>query len=163
MRSCSPASTSSDHAASQSENVVTVRAAYEAYARGDLLTMLSFVDKDLEWTYLDPSLDEPEPQVCHGRAELDNALRHWAEHGFRAQLEEVAGGDEHVMVCVRTPGIGTRWGHDGEDRSYAVLTLRDGRIVELRDCHDREEARTISSNSRLSAALIAWSSRMRCR
>lgn len=123
----------------ETENVATVRAAYEAYARGDLPAMLSFVDEDLEWTYLDPSLEEPVPQVCHGRAELENALNHWAEHGLMAELEEVAGRLDRVMVGVRTPGIGSHWGHDGDDRSYAVLTIRGGRIVALRDCRDRAE------------------------
>jgi ketosteroid isomerase-like protein len=124
----------------ESNNVEIVRVAYEAYARGDLPTMLGFVDQDLEWTYLDPSLEQPEPQVCHGRAELENALKHWAEHGFLAELEEVAGTEDRVMVSVRTPGIGMHRRHAGDDRSYAVLTLRDGWIVALLDCRSREEA-----------------------
>jgi len=36
------------------DNVELIRTAYEAYARGDVVTMLGFVDPDLEWTYLDP-------------------------------------------------------------------------------------------------------------
>lgn len=52
-----------------------------------------------------------------------------AEHAFRAELEEVAGGDDRVMVCVRTPGVAAHRSLGGDDRSYAVLTLRDGRIV----------------------------------
>ncbi len=58
-----------------SENVQLIRAAYEAYARGDLVAMLGFVDPDLEWTYLDPALEDPKPQVCHGRHELEEALK----------------------------------------------------------------------------------------
>jgi len=129
----------------QNENVAIVRTAYEAYARGDLPSMLGFIDPDLEWTYLDPTLEAPEPQVCHGRAELENVLNHWAEHGFTAELEEVAGSKDRVMVCVRTPGIDAHRNRDGDDRSYAVLTLRDGRIVALRDCRDRDEARSLTA------------------
>ena len=59
----------------QNQNVVAiVRTAYEAYGQGDLETMLGFVDPDLEWTHLDPSLEAPEPKVCHGWVELENAL-----------------------------------------------------------------------------------------
>jgi hypothetical protein len=47
------------------QNEATVRTAYEAYAAGDLPTMLAFIDPELEWTYLDPSLENPEPQICH--------------------------------------------------------------------------------------------------
>ncbi len=49
------------------ENVDLIRRAYQAYATGDLQAMLEFVDPDLEWAYLDPSLEDPQPQVCHGR------------------------------------------------------------------------------------------------
>jgi ketosteroid isomerase-like protein len=61
------------------ENAELVRRAYQAYASGDLARMLEFVDPDLEWTYLDPALEHPTPQVCHGRQELEQVLRHWAE------------------------------------------------------------------------------------
>jgi hypothetical protein len=66
--------------------------------------MLELVDPDLEWTYLDPALEHPTPQVCHGRQELEQVLRHWAEHGRRAELEEVTSNGELAMVGVRTPG-----------------------------------------------------------
>jgi hypothetical protein len=46
--------------------------------------MLEFVDPDLEWTYLDQAQEVPEPQVCHGRVELEHTLERWAEYGFTA-------------------------------------------------------------------------------
>ena len=52
-------------------NADLIRRAYQAYASGDLTGMLEFVDPDLEWTYLDPTLEHPTPQVCHGRQELE--------------------------------------------------------------------------------------------
>lgn len=64
----------------------------------------------------------------------------WAEHGLQAELEEVAGSGELVMVGVRTPGVDARFGRGGDDRGYSVFTVRDGRIVALRDCRDRQEA-----------------------
>jgi hypothetical protein len=36
--------------------------------------MLWFVDPDLKWTYLDPTLARPIPQVCHFRHELEEQL-----------------------------------------------------------------------------------------
>jgi ketosteroid isomerase-like protein len=122
------------------ENAELIRRAYQAYANGELAAMLEFVDPDLEWTYLDPALEDPTPQVCHGRQELQQLLRHWAEHGLRAELEEVSSSSELVMVGVRTPGVGARHGRLGDDRSYSVFTVREGRIVALRDCRDRQEA-----------------------
>jgi ketosteroid isomerase-like protein len=122
------------------ENVDLIRRAYQAYASGDLATMLELVDPDLEWTYLDPILEHPIPQVCHGRHELEQLLRSWADHGLRADLEEVAGSGELVMVGVRTPGVDAHYGRRGDDRAYSVFTVREGRIVALRDCCDRQEA-----------------------
>jgi ketosteroid isomerase-like protein len=122
------------------ENAELIRRAYQAYANGDLDAMLEFVDPDLEWTYLDSALEQPTPQVCHGHQELEQVLRHWAEHGLRAELEEVTSAGELVMVSVRTPGIDARFSRGGDDRSYSVFTVREGRIVALRDCRDRQEA-----------------------
>ncbi len=122
------------------ENVELIRTAYRAYARGDLASMLEFVDPDLEWTYLDPSLEDPEPQVCHGRHELEAALQHRAEHGLKSELEEVLGHGDRVMVVARTPGVDAHRVKPAEDRNFTVFTVRDGRIVALRDCRDRDEA-----------------------
>lgn len=122
------------------ENAELIRRAYEAYAMGDLAAMLELVDPDLEWIYLDPTLEHPTPQVCHGRHELEQVLRHWAEHGLRAELDEVTGSGELVMVGVRTPRVDAHHGRLGDDRAYSVFTVRDGRIVALRDCRNRQEA-----------------------
>jgi ketosteroid isomerase-like protein len=122
------------------ENAELIRRAYRAYASGDLDGMLELVDPDLEWTYLDPALEQPTPQVCHGRQELEQVLRHWAEHGLWAELEEVTSSGELVMVGVRTPGVDAHRGRPGGDQAYSVFTVREGRIVALRDCRDRQEA-----------------------
>jgi ketosteroid isomerase-like protein len=114
--------------------------AYRAYANGDLDGVLELVDPDLEWTYLDPVLEHPTPQVCHGRQELEQVLRHWSEHGLWAELEELTSAGELVMVGVRTPGVDVHHGRRGDDRAYSVFTVREGRIVALRDCRDRHEA-----------------------
>jgi len=89
-------------------------------------------------------MEAPKPQVCHGRAELEHTLDHWAGHGFRAELEEVAGSADRVMVCVRTPGLDEQRRGNRADRFFAVLTVRDGLIVALRDCRDRDEARALA-------------------
>jgi ketosteroid isomerase-like protein len=122
------------------ENADLIRRAYRAYASGDLQAMLEFVDPDLEWTYLDPSLEDPQPQVCHGRHELESALARQAGRGLRAQLEEVVGQGDRVMVVVRTPGVDAYRVRPADDRNYSVFTVRGGRIVALRDCRDRQQA-----------------------
>jgi ketosteroid isomerase-like protein len=57
-----------------------------------------------------------------------------------AELEEVTSSGELVMVGVRTPGVDAHHGRPGGDQAYSVFTVREGRIVALRDCRDRQEA-----------------------
>jgi len=122
------------------QNLELIRTAYAAYARGDLATVLELVDPDLEWTYLDPSVEHPDPQVCHGRHEFETALERQAEHGLKAEIEEVSGKGDRVMVIVRIPGIDAFRVRKADDRNYTVLTVRGGRIMALRDCRDGQEA-----------------------
>jgi ketosteroid isomerase-like protein len=124
-----------------SENENLIRTAYEAYSRGDLSQLLELVDPDLEWTYLDPAYENPEPQTCHGRPELEWALQGQADRGLVSELEEVTAHGDKVMVVVRTPGIDQRRARQADDRNYLVLTLQQGRIAAMRACRDREEAR----------------------
>jgi ketosteroid isomerase-like protein len=126
------------------ENETVVRAAYEAYGRGEVSRLLELVHPDLEWTYLDPSVQDPQPQVCHGREELAQALGQQADRGLVSQVEEIASSGDKVMVAVRTPGADQRRAWQADDRNYVVLTLARGRIVALRDFRDRDGARSFA-------------------
>jgi len=117
-----------------------IRTAYEAYARGDLDVMLSLVDPDLEWTFLDPSMADPAPETCHGRHELAEVMARRAELGLASEVQDMTANGDHVMVVARTPGADARRARPTGDMSFTVFTVRDGRIVAMRDCRDREEA-----------------------
>src|SRR5438552_18817105 len=80
---------------------------------------------------LDPSLEDPEPQVCHGRHELEVALERQAERGLMAEVEDVVGNGDGVMGGVRTPGIDAYRVREADDRHYALFPMRDGRLVPL--------------------------------
>jgi ketosteroid isomerase-like protein len=135
------------------ENVELIRVAYEAYARGDVATILQLVDPNLEWTYLDPSFEDPDPQVCHGREQLKLALERQAEQSLRSELQEVLGNGERVMVVVRNPGVDAYRARKADDLNFDVFTMREGRIVALHGCHDREEALAIAGIEEGSAGL----------
>ena len=122
-------------------NVALVREAYEAYGRGDVARMMEFVDPELEWTYLDPAAENPEPQTCQGRDELKWALRRQAKQGLASRVEEIVASGDKVMVVIRTPGVDRVRVRRAEDRNYLVLTLDQGRIIRMRACRNREEAR----------------------
>jgi ketosteroid isomerase-like protein len=105
---------------------------------------MDLVDPDLEWTYFDPGLEDPQPQTCHGRGELEKALRQQADRGMRADLEQVIAAGETVMVVVRTPGVDQYRNRQADDLTYNVVTVRDGLIVGLHACRDRSEARSLA-------------------
>jgi ketosteroid isomerase-like protein len=124
------------------QNEWIVREAFLAYDRGDIAQMMGLVDPDLEWTYFDPDLKNP--QTCRGSGELEKALRRQAEMGLRAEVEEVIAAGEKVILVMRTPGIGRyQQGHVG-DLTYDVVTVRDGLIVGLSACRDRGAARSLA-------------------
>jgi len=126
------------------QNAWIVREAFLAYDRGDIARMMDFVDPDLEWTYLDPGLEDPQPQICHGREELENALRRQADLGLRAELEAVVAAGDRVILVMRTPGVDEYRHRQADDRTYDVVTVRDGLIVGLHACRDRGEARSLA-------------------
>jgi ketosteroid isomerase-like protein len=127
------------------ENEWIVREAFLAYDRGDFARMMEFVDPGLQWTYLDPGLADPPPQV--GREELEKALRWQTALGLRSELEEVVAAGDQVILVMRTPGLDQHRGRQGDDRTYDVVTVRDGRIVELHACRDHGEARSLAGIS----------------
>jgi ketosteroid isomerase-like protein len=122
------------------EDEAVVRAAYEAYGRGEVARLLDLVHPDLEWTYLDPGMPEPQPRVCHGRAELAAALGQQAGQGLVSQVEEIISSGDKVMVAARTPGAGQRRAWRDGDRSYLVLTMAQGQITAMRAFRERSEA-----------------------
>jgi len=126
------------------QNEWIVREAFLAYDRGDVTRMMDFVDPEVDWTYRDPELEDSEPQVCHGRGELEKALRRRAGRAPRAQLEEVIAAGERVMLVMRTPGADEYRQQQADGRTYDIVTVRDGLIVRLKACRDRSEARTLA-------------------
>jgi ketosteroid isomerase-like protein len=129
------------------QNEWIVREAFLAYDRGDVARVMEFVDPDLEWTYFEPGLDGARPQVCGGREELERVVRRQIERGLRSELEEVVAAGDQVIVVMRTPGLNEYRDQQGDERTYDVVTMRDGLIVGLHACRDRGEARSLAGIS----------------
>jgi ketosteroid isomerase-like protein len=125
-------------------NQAVVREPYKAHGRGDVARMLKFVDPELEWTYLNPAFEDPEPGTCHGRDQLRLALERQAGQGLASQIEEIAASGDKVMVVIRTPGIDRVRARQAGDRNVLVLTLDQERIIKMRACRDQDEARAFA-------------------
>jgi ketosteroid isomerase-like protein len=126
------------------QNEWIVREAFLAYDRGDVARMMELVDPDLDWTYFDLELADPQPRTCRGRGELEKALRRQADLGLRAEVEEVVAAGDRVILVMRTPGIDEYRNRQAGERTYDVVTVRNGLIVGLHACRDHDEARSLA-------------------
>ena len=98
-----------------------VREAVLAYHRGDVAAMMNFVDPGLEWTYLDPGPGNPQPQICHGRGELEKALRRQAALGLRAELRRSSPPEiKYAWRCERQASMST--GNGGPTTGHITLS-----------------------------------------
>jgi ketosteroid isomerase-like protein len=116
------------------------RQAYAGFAAGDLTAVLSLVDENLEWTFLDPSVSDPQPSVCRGRDQLAYWMGRGSGWQLRAELEEVIANRDRVLVVTRSPGIDAIRARKTGDLNFHVLTVRDAKIVALHACRSRDEA-----------------------
>jgi ketosteroid isomerase-like protein len=63
---------------------------------------------------------------------------------LRAEVEEVVAAGDRVILVMRTPGIDEHRTWRADERTYDVVTVRDGVIVGLHACRDRNEARSLA-------------------
>jgi ketosteroid isomerase-like protein len=123
------------------ENVEIVRAAYDAWNRGDLQSVLDRLHPELEW--------EENPDVYPG---LDRSYRGHAGflkrqrdafdiwEWFRVEEQDFIDAGEHVVVFLRLMGKGRYSGIEVEMRVYDVFTFRDGKVARHRLYANRAEA-----------------------
>src|SRR5579863_9227895 len=103
-------------------NEAAVRAAYDAYTAGDIEALLAVFSPDLQWTYLDPSVENPAPQVCRGLTEMRRALRRQADQGLKARIEEVRVNGDDVVAVLHIPGLDQFRARKANDRNYEVFS-----------------------------------------
>ena len=129
------------------QNESLVRTAYAAFSQGDVATMLELVHPGLEWTFLDPAFENPDPRTCLGREQLQQVMERRGGLSPQAEVEEIASAGDKVMVVVHTPGLDQQRARQADDRNYLVVTVRQGQVTVLRACRDRDEARRLTGLS----------------
>jgi ketosteroid isomerase-like protein len=122
------------------ENVEIVRAAYEAVNRGDLDAAVANIAPDMEYvasgavpgaagTYLGPE----------GVKRFVAGL--WEEFDEpRAQIRDVIGAEDRVLVSATARGRGKLSGVETRWDTWQLWTLRDGKLVRGQGFTSREEA-----------------------
>jgi ketosteroid isomerase-like protein len=122
------------------EDVVRIRAAYEAMRSGDVTPLTELMDEKVRWIGSE-RLGDPPPE-CNGREEASSVLKRAAQRMPARDIESVAIAGDRILAVAN-------WKEDqgpqGVSRVYNVLTMRDGRIVKMEDFSDRAAAeRTFS-------------------
>jgi ketosteroid isomerase-like protein len=99
--------------------------------------VLDQLDPDAEWDWRFSSRTfRGRDEIMEGATDLIDAVDDW-----RIRVEEFVDGT-HGRVLVVFQGIirGRGSGVPVEQRTFSAVTVRDGRIVRIEDCDDRESA-----------------------
>jgi ketosteroid isomerase-like protein len=124
------------------ENVGFVRAAWEAWERGDMDAIFAFYDPEIVW---DQTRAEPAELsgLYHGHDGVRRFFREWLApfESFYAHAEELIDAGDAVVVRVRQGGRGKQSGAVVEMPAYwQVYRLRGGRAVRIEVYTDQAEA-----------------------
>jgi ketosteroid isomerase-like protein len=107
---------------SEQDNIEMIKRGYAAFSAGDLETVMSLFDDDVEWVQPGASAVSG---TFHGKAELMEQFARLAEKGLTVKLNRlIADGDTVVALTDVTAG-----GETGKDAD--VFTLRDGKTVHV--------------------------------
>jgi ketosteroid isomerase-like protein len=123
------------------EKVEVVRAANDAFLRGDIETALNALDPQIEWHATVGGIDEG--HVYRGRNEVVQAFADyfevWERIEMRADDYIDTGGDE-VVVLHHEVAKGRDSGLVVETDTGTVNTVRNDKIVRVRSYMDRDQA-----------------------
>jgi ketosteroid isomerase-like protein len=123
------------------ENVNTVRRAYEAFNRGDVDEFLAAADDDVvqDWS----RAVGPERGVFRGRDEVARFVRSWwdAFEESVVVVDELIDAGDHVVARFHARQRGRGSGAEVVGRgSILVWTFRDARVISATLYQDRDEA-----------------------
>jgi ketosteroid isomerase-like protein len=121
------------------ESVEVVVRGYRAFIDGDFEAIADLLDDDVEWYPLE---GESEPQSFVDQADVLAVVAERYREQYRVELERCVGVGDQVVVGFRA----SRETRDADDprplqsrrkfsveRYYAVVTIRNGRVAEVRD------------------------------
>src|SRR5690349_816653 len=122
------------------ENVEIVRAALDAFVRGDNEGVVSLCDEDIEITQAAGIAGFPDKQ--HGHAGVLEAFDLWPEQwdDYRIEILRVADLGDHVMVTQMARGRGKGSGVQVEMPLALLFSIRAGKIAEWGIVNDEADA-----------------------
>jgi uncharacterized protein len=110
-----------DEVSDQTErNIEVVKKGYEAFSTGDIETLMSLFDDNIEW--VQPG-DSAISGTYRGKGELGDLIGRLAEKSATVKLNRLLGGDD-IVVGLTDVTVGGETGQDAD-----VFSVRDGKIV----------------------------------
>jgi uncharacterized protein len=103
-------------------NIELIKKGYEAFSAGDVDTVMSLFDDNIEW--VQPG-DSAISGTYHGKAELGKYLSRLAEKSVTVKLNRLLA-DGDTVVALTEVAVGNERGQDAD-----VFTLRDGKTVRV--------------------------------
>jgi uncharacterized protein len=114
------------------ENVELVRAGFEAFARGDIESVLRMCDEDILVTQ--PSEMPDAAPLPRGHAGVLENIAAWPDQwdDYRIEILRTVDVAEHVVATVQQTGRGKSTGVPVETQATMVFAIRKGKIAEWR-------------------------------
>ena len=106
----------------EQKNIELVKKGYEAFSAGDVDTVMSLFDDNIEW--VQPG-DSAISGTYRGKAELSEYLSRLAEKSVTVKLNRLLA-DGDTVVALTEVTVGYESGRDAD-----VFTLRDGKTVRV--------------------------------
>ena len=127
------------------ENVLIVRAMYEAFNRGDADKALSYLDPQVVFD----ASHRVDGRVGHSREEVPGILAEWLGtwEEWREEVEETRDVGNHVLVISTQRGRGKGSGIEMENRFAMLYEIQDGKIARWTIYDDLPKALTAAGLS----------------
>jgi ketosteroid isomerase-like protein len=121
------------------ENVEIVRAAFDAYSRGDMESVFRLVDPEI--VVMQPP-EMPDAVPHHGHAGVMEAIAVWPEEwdDYRIEIVQIVDAGDHVVVRIHQRGRGKGSGVEVEGEIWFVLRFRNSKVAEWRMFGTEREA-----------------------
>jgi ketosteroid isomerase-like protein len=122
------------NAMAESHEAELLRRAWEAMARGDLTVLENTLAPDAQWHGVENE------QLCGNREAILELMRRNLARRLRGTIEETIQDGPRVIVAFRPEHPAQVDRPLDEGIAYAVVTIRDGKIIEMKGCADRAAA-----------------------
>jgi ketosteroid isomerase-like protein len=121
------------------QNVELVKAAFDAWSRGDIDSMLRLVDPEI--VVVQPS-EVPDAMTRHGPTGVMDAIAAWPEQwdDYKIEIVQIVEADDHVVTRTHQRGRGKGSGVEVAADIWFVFRFRNGKVTEWRMFADERDA-----------------------